>query len=455
MPETTRRDVTEPPETELWRLSAHSLRDGLCDGKWTIAAVVESCLARIAAQEPELRAWAWHDPELVRRQAAALDKPCAAERPLLGIPIGIKDIIDTCDIPTAYGAALYAGHRPSRDAEAVARLRAAGGIIAGKTVTTEFAYATPGPTVNPHNHAHTPGGSSSGSAAAVAVGMVPLALGSQTGGSTIRPSAYCGIVGFKPTHGTIPTAGMKALAPSMDTVGILARTVDDVAMILPVLTDDLSPDDMSPSIGAGRIACFAGPHLDQADPDAQHSLEAARQILSDAGVSIELPSVPMVHVAALADAWRVVMAYEAAMSLAGEYQRRRASLSAATVRLIEEGRAISARPYLDALALAAACRADLAEALLGFDALMTFSAPGEAPRGTASTGNSIFNRGWSIMGVPCLTLPFGRGSVAGLPLGVQLVAPFGQDARLLMLGGAVERLFEPFNRAAQDGVGAR
>jgi Asp-tRNA(Asn)/Glu-tRNA(Gln) amidotransferase A subunit family amidase len=422
--------------------SASELAELLQSAAFSPLEIARFCLDRIAQKEPSLGAWAYHDADLVLQQARAAEK-LPAESPLLGVLIGIKDIFDTADMPTAYGSALYAGHRPTRDAEVVARLRSAGALIAGKTVTTEFAYAYPGKTVNPHNALHTPGGSSSGSAAAVAAGMVPIALGSQTGGSTIRPSAYCGIVGFKPTHGLVPTAGMRPLAPSMDTVGIHARTMSDVSLVFPVLCGVGAVKPFVPK--AIRIAYFPGPHSDEADDDSRRSLEAARDALRAAGYSVEPIILPADDFGLLNEAQRLIMAYEAASTLRKEHEHHRNALSEAMVSLLDGGEKISVGDYQKALTLAARWRHTFASLLGDERVLMTFSAPGEAPLLSTGTGSSVFNRAWTLMGLPCLTMPFGRGTKAGLPLGIQFVGSPHRDGMLLACAARIEKVFEPFN----------
>lgn len=426
-----------------WQSSALDLAEKLKDGSITLEALAESCLARIAEREGLLKAWSWHDPDLVRKQVRVLER-AAGNLPLFGLPIGIKDIIETADMPTAYGSAIYQGHRPAHDAEVVVRLRAAGALIVGKTATTEFAFAQPAPTVNPHNRAHTPGGSSSGSAAAVADGMVPLALGSQTGGSTIRPAAYCGIVGFKPTYGAISMVGIKPLAPSMDTVGIHARCVGDVALVFPVLCGRRPQASQTRAAPQARIAYFPGPYSNEADADAWRALDAAREALRAAGFLVEPLALPSAEFQDLSEANRIIMAYEGAMSLTQEYELHRESLGKLTAGLVDTGRNTSRPDYENALKLAARCRQTLSGALGESDILMTFSAPGEAPLLSEGTGNSIFNRAWSTTGVPCITLPFGHGTRAGLPLGIQFVAGAGHDFSLLASASRIEQLFKSF-----------
>jgi Asp-tRNA(Asn)/Glu-tRNA(Gln) amidotransferase A subunit family amidase len=415
--------------TELLALQAR--------GAATPLEIVQACLARIVQREPQVRAWAWHDPQDALQQARALPSGPAG-LPLYGVPVGIKDIIDTADMPTEYGSAAYKGYRPGADAEVVRRLRAAGALILGKTVTTEFAYAHPGPTVNPHNAKHTPGGSSSGSAAAVGDLMVPLALGTQTGGSTIRPAAYCGIVGFKPTFGNIPTQGVRPLSPSMDTLGIHARSVADARLLYAVLSGSVPPAVAAAAERAPRIAFCPDFLGDRADADARRVLNQARAALEADGAEVVLQSLPEAW-AELGQANRSIMAYEAARENERTYAEVGDRLAPPTKALIEAGRVMPPAQYRQALELVAACRESFEQLMHDFDAILTFSAPGEAPAIEQGTGDSIFNRAWTTLGVPCLTLPYGRGA-QGLPLGVQFVGAAGRDYALLDLGERVASL---------------
>lgn len=432
--------------TAWWCRSAVEQHAGVQAGECSVADIAAACMERVAQLEPSVQAWSWCNPQQVMRAAADIDHTL----PLAGVLIGIKDIIDTADMPTTYGAELYRHHLPSHDAELVRRLRAADVLIAGKTVTTEFAYAAPGPTRNPHHVAHTPGGSSSGSAVAVAAGMVPLAISSQTGGSTIRPAAYCGVAGFKPSYGSIDCTGMKALAPSSDTVGIHARSVDDIALILPVLSDLPMPLISASPPPSLRMAWFPGPHDAEASAEARNNLLTARGLLSQNGFAIEPVSLPLEEMAALAEINRLIMAFEAASSLRTEYERFRIRLTPQTRDLIERGHSITVSEYKNALVRVGRGREMLARAMSGFDLLMTYNAPGAAPLATEGTGSSVFNRAWSTLGVPCLSLPYGRSKNVNLPLGVQLIAPMGADYRLLETGRVIERVLGAVSDSAVD-----
>lgn len=403
-------------------------------GELTHEQVLESQLSRIAARESSVHAFKWHDAEYVRAQLAAV-KAKSEKLPLAGIAIGIKDIIDTADMPTEYGSAAFVGNQPAKDAAIVSQLKAAGALMMGKTVTTEFASQFAGPTVNPHNFAHTPGGSSSGSAAAVADGMVGLALGTQTAGSTIRPAAYCGIVGFKATRGKISLEGVNPLAPSLDTMGWFGRSVEDVKLLASVL---LGPSPVGERAGLIRLGWYPGPEAQQADADARHALERAKALLHAHGVElvdVELPATDMI---ALGESNRIIMSYEMSHFYERLY-RDKAPLGDLTVAMIEFGLQISPAQFKAELEHAERCRQMFTQAAKGLDAVLTLASPGEAPLKQNGTGSPMFNRTWTTIGVPCLGLPFGKGE-QGLPLGVQLVAVEGQDHQLLALGSKVEAL---------------
>jgi Asp-tRNA(Asn)/Glu-tRNA(Gln) amidotransferase A subunit family amidase len=395
--------------------------------------------------DDEVQAWTFLDPEHALGQARAAD----AERlsggptgPLHGVPVGIKDIIDTADMPTENGSVLHAGRTPSRDAEAVARLRGTGAVIMGKTVTTEFATRAPGKTRNPHDPAHTPGGSSSGSAAAVAAGMVPVALGSQTGGSTIRPAAYCGVYGFKPTHGLISRHGMFQLARSLDHVGLFSRSIGDLALLLETLAgyDERDPDTRPRARARYReiaaeeppIAPMLGfvktPRWDEMDADAQEAFGELAEHLGDRVEEVELLALD-------APEWhRIIMDAEMAVNLAREWEGGRERLSASLRGRIEIGLAVRAYDYLRARAGAARLAAGFAELFeQRYDALLTPATFGTAPAGLESTGDPAFCSLWTLAGMPALALPLMQGA-NGLPLGVQLVGPREGDARLLRTG---------------------
>jgi len=401
----------------------------------TAEAKVAACLDRIALREETVEAWAYLDPEAALARARARDRE-SVRGPLHGLPVGIKDIMDTADMPTAYGSSIYAGHRPAADAACVALLRAAGAIVLGKTVTTEFATTHPGKTRNPLAAGRTPGGSSSGSAAAVADGMVPVALGTQTMGSVIRPAAYCGVVGFKPSFGLINRAGIKPQAESIDTVGVLGRTVGDVSPVAAILAG-APPDAFGRALRrAPRIALYRGPDWSKAEPAADAALEVTARRLIEAGATVsETTDAPILRAAL--DAHLKIVVFELARALAFEWAAHRRALSPELTGLIEAGRACSFDDYLTAQAVAAAARTWIARTFDEVDLWLTLSAPGEAPEGLESTGDPVLNRVWSVLHLPALSLPAGQGP-NGLPLGVQLIGPYGRDADLIAAARWIE-----------------
>ena len=340
-------------------------------------------------------------------------------------------------MPTAYGSPIYRGHRPAADASCVALAKAAGAIVLGKTVTTEFAAFTPGKTANPRNPAHTPGGSSSGSAAAVADGMVQLAFGTQTAGSVIRPAAYCGVVGYKPSFGLINRAGVKPLADSLDTVGVLARTVEDAAFFAGVLSERPALRHLAVPSEAPSFGLYRTPMWDEAEPATAAALSAARAALERRGAAVTELAIAREH-HELAAGQDTIMRFEAVRAFAYERIERSAELSPRFAQMLDAGMAIGADEYDRALARAAVARAGLG-AFFGSDAaVLVPAAPGEAPIGLGNTGDPIFNRMWTLLGVSCVTLPV-RWTDNGLPTGIQLVGRLGDDARLMACAAFLER----------------
>jgi len=412
--------------TPLNEMTAREAARRLAAREITAEQMARACLDRIAAREAAVGAWIHLDPDAVLAQARRLDAG-PVRGPLHGLPIGVKDLIDTMDMPTGYGSPIYAGHRPRTDAACVALARAAGAVILGKTVTTEFAWFHPGKTANPRNPGHTPGGSSSGSAAAVADAMVPFAFGTQTAGSTVRPASYCGIVGYKPTFGTIPRAGAKPLSDSLDTIGVLARSAGDAALLAGTLSGRAllgAPFDGAPRIGLCRTHEWK-----HAQPESAAALEQAAQRASRAGAKVAERALPAAY-AGLLQAQLDVMDYEAYGALAGERLGHADKLSAKLQQMLENASKVDASRYDAALALAARCRALQEEAFGDADVLMTPSAPGEAPKGLAATGDPVFCRVWTLLGNPAMNVPCASGP-NGLPVGVQLVGRIGEDARLV------------------------
>jgi Asp-tRNA(Asn)/Glu-tRNA(Gln) amidotransferase A subunit family amidase len=427
-------------------LSALTLAQAAADireGRITSTELVRDCLDRIAEVDSKIDAWAFLDCDHALRQAEAADEAHRRGRPhgpLHGVPIGVKDIFDTHDMPTEFGSPLWAGRTPRRDAAAVARLRAAGAVILGKTVNTECAYFHPGKTRNPHDPERTPGGSSSGSAAAVAAAMVPGAIGSQTNGSVIRPAAFCGVVGFKPTHGLIPRSGALLLSRTLDHVGVFARTIEDAALLAENLAgvDGEDPDTRplaKPPLAATaasepplppRFAFVRSPAWKHAESGTEEAFGELVEVLGEQVAEIELGA----SFEPAIDLHRTVMEVEMAHNLHRDYEKGGEQLSERLRQLIERGRAIAAAEYLRAVAGIAPLNAALDSVFDEFDAILTPSAPGEAPRGLDSTGNPAFCSTWTYLGTPAVTLPLLR-SEAGMPLGVQLVGRRGNDARLL------------------------
>jgi Asp-tRNA(Asn)/Glu-tRNA(Gln) amidotransferase A subunit family amidase len=413
------------------------------EGRITSTELVADCLKRIDEVEADVLAWAFLDRDHAMRQAEAADlhrKQGKALGPLHGVPVGIKDIFDTSDMPTEFGSSLWVGRTPRRDAAAVARLRSAGAIIMGKTVTTEYAFRHPGKTRNPHDLSRTPGGSSSGSAAAVAAGMVPGAIGSQTNGSVIRPAAFCGVVGFKPTHGLIPRSGALLLSRTLDHVGAFARTVEDAALMTEVMAgfDEEDPDTRPiarPPLAAvaasepplpPRFALVRTPVWDRAEPVTRMAFEELAAELGEAMAEVELGE----SFARAYDMHTTIMQVEMAHNLHRDYEKGRDQLSAPLREMIERGRERLASEYTRALGGIAPLNEMLDPIFDEYDAIVTPAAPGEAPPGLESTGDAIFCTLWTYLGTPAVTLPLMR-SEAGLPLGVQLVGRRGNDARLL------------------------
>lgn len=428
--------------TPILSLSAVELRDRLASGALRAVELVEACLARIEAQEPQVRAWAWHDPAFALAQARALDarrQSGAATGPLHGLPVGLKDVIDTRGIPSENGVAADAGRVPSADATVVARLKAAGAIIMGKTVTCEAAFLQPSVTRNPHDPARTPGGSSSGSAAAVAAGMVPLAVGTQTGGSVIRPAAFCGVVGFKPGFGLIPRTGVLMQSPTLDTLGVFARTVTDAALLAEALMGHDPADPATeplavPRLLAGALAAPPVPPVlalvrPPGWPDATPEMRAAMQELAGRlgpqCLPLDLPPL-FAEAAALR---RCINLAEMAHCHADLDRRAGDSLSPILRAAIAEGRTIPAPDYLRAIEARARLNEALAPIFHRCDAILCPAAPGPAP-GRETTGDAIFNGLWTLCGTPAITLPVLQDE-GGLPMGAQLVGPRGSDARLL------------------------
>ena len=379
--------------------------------------LVRHCLARIAEREPTVQAWEVLDAEgalaAARRMDRLRDRP-----PLCGLPVGVKDLIDTGDLPTAYGSPIHRGHQPEQDAECVRRLRGAGAIVLGKTVTTEFALYTPGKTRNPHDPSRTPGGSSSGSAAAVADGMVPAALGSQTAGSIVRPASYCGVIGFKPTHGALPLQGIHPLAPSLDTLGFFVGAIEDVPVLLSALAGapPVAIQTSKPRLGLCRTEAWS-----RAETETRKAIEDAAGALGAREVDLG----PAFQ--GLIDAQIAIMGHEASTALGGEPETE---LSPRLRELLREGAKVGPERLRAARDQADRCRRQLDEIFATVDALLTPAATGEAPVGLGATGDPLFCRIWTLLGAPCASLPVLKGP-AGLPVGLQVVGGRNREDVLL------------------------
>ena len=414
---------------DLNRLSATGAARKLASRDITAAALLADCIERIREREPVVHAWTHLAIDQAMRRARELDaRPTSGL--LNGLPIAVKDLFDTFDMPTGYGSPIYATHQPASDAASVALARAAGAIVVGKTVTTEFATFHPGPTSNPHDARHTPGGSSSGSAAAVADWMVPLAFGTQTAGSIVRPAAYCGAVGYKPTFGTICRVGVKMISDTLDTVGGFARSVPDVALFAAAVSgrDELlirdTPRD-APRIGVCRTY-----EWDRAQAETATLFDDVMKRLGASRANVREVALPP-ECAGLAAAQMTIMVRDVAQSLSFEQLMHRNALSGDMITMVDAGLAVTTAQYDAARLLATRCRAMLPQIFEDVDVLIAPSAPGEAPAGIHATGDPLFNRMWTLLQVPCVHLPIARGP-NGLPLGVTIVGASGRDRETLL-----------------------
>lgn len=396
-------------------------------GEVTSEQLVRDCLERIRAREETVHAWVHLDEEAALAQARARDRE-ERRSPLHGVPVGVKDVIDTADLPTERGTPIHAGRRPTEDAACVRALREAGTVILGKTVSTELATWHPGPTTNPYDPRRTPGGSSSGSAAAVGDGMVPLALGTQTVGSTIRPAAFCGAWALKPTWGWLPLDGVQPLSARLDTLGLFATDADGVAALAAVLSGTpvrpLAEPGMPP-----RIALLRTPWWERAEETTRAAVEEAAARCSQAGAHVEDLTLPM-PLDDLLDAHWTIMEVETAQALRPEYEAAADLLTPKLRGVIESGRAVPPADYDRAIRLGEQGKAEIDDVLTGWDAVLTPAAPGEAPVGLAYTGDPLFCRLWSLLGVPAVAVPGLRGP-HGVPIGIQLVGRRHRDRALL------------------------
>ena len=407
-------------------LSATQAAAAIAAGELDSTTLVQACLDRIAERDGVVGAWQLLDAEGALRSARERDETPPGG-PLHGVPVGIKDMMDTADLATRYGSDIYSGHRPTADAACVVRLRAAGAVVLGKTVTTEFAAFSPGRTANPLDPSRTPGGSSSGSAAAVADRMVPIALGTQTAASIVRPASFCGVFGMKPTFGRVDRSGVKPLSPSLDTVGWFARTPDDLALMARVLAGTGgAAERAAPLPPRPRIGFVRTPQWSHADASTQERLlQAVQRLTNDADIrEISLPG----PFDGLVDAQMLVMEREGALALDVEWREHRETLSDQLQEMLARGRALPEAAYEQAQQLAAQCRGRLDDLLADVDFLLAPSAVGEAPPGLERTGDPVFARMWTLLGVPSVSVP-GLVGPAGMPLGVQVLTPFGADER--------------------------
>ena len=417
------------------RYDATTARKMIEAGSFTATEYLQACLDRIAEREADVGAWTYLAKATALERAAKADAAPGASA-LHGIPIAIKDIIDTHDMPTEHGSPIYKSVVPASDAACVAMLRRAGAIILGKTVTPEFAAVTPGRTANPHNIKHTPGGSSSGSAAAVADFMVPAAIGTQTVGSTIRPASYCGVVGYMPSHQILPVQGVKVQAGSLDNLGILTRSVADVALVANAI---LGGDALhaEPLTRPPRIGFCPSPHWPQAQPATREVMEDAMALLRSAGATVEMVALPKSFDAAL-DAHWTILAFEFARAMAYEYDNHADKLSERLVGLLGRGFAMPFADYRSACALVEDRRAEFAPIVAKYDALLTPAAAGEAPEGLTGPSDLLFQRFWTALHVPAITLP-GFVGPQNLPIGIQLIGAHLEDTKLLRAAAWIER----------------
>jgi Asp-tRNA(Asn)/Glu-tRNA(Gln) amidotransferase A subunit family amidase len=427
-------------QLDLNRLPAVDLARRIAAREITSEALVRACLARISEREDAVQAWAHIDPDAVLREARARDAE-DPRGPLHGIPVGVKDIIATAAFPTEYGSPIYRGFRPGYDAACVALAVRSGAIVMGKTATTEFALRHPAATRNPHDLSRTPGGSSSGSAAAVADCMVPLAFGTQTGGSQIRPASFCGVVGYKPSLNAINVSGVKPLSPSNDTVGAHGRTVRDVALFVCAISGMPMPvfdDDAEPRIGFCRT-----PQWRHAEPAMMSAMETAASRLSKRGYRVSELSLPPPF-DELLEAQEAVYKFELARTLAYERDRFPEMLSPVLRNMLQAADRFSWTDYRKAWELVGRCRALLVEVFGGYDVLLVPSAAGEAPLLEQGTGDAVFNKNWTILGVPAVSIPVFTGP-SNMPMGAQVIGPFHEDGRTLVYA---DRLMRELTRAS-------
>ncbi|HEV2673033.1 MAG TPA: amidase family protein [Aliidongia sp.] len=401
----------------------------------TSEALVRSCLDRIAARDADVKAWLYLDPDYAVRQAREIDKR-PATHPLHGLPFGVKDVMDTADMPTTQNSGFYQGHRPTKDAACVAIVRQRGSVVLGKTDTVEYASnGRRAATRNPYNLAHTPGGSSSGSGAAVGDFQVPLAFGTQTAGSHIRPASFNGIYGLKPTWGIVSREGFKQFSVSLDTVGWYGRGVDDLALVASAFELEGMGDTVAAEASSLRVAYCETPFWDKAEAATHQAMETAAHRLEKAGATI-IPLRLSPAFARLHDAQMTVMHGEGRWAFLPEYLVQKGDLQSELLLTATGQRGVTPQSMIAAYDLAASCRREF-DALFGdFDVVLTPAAAGEAPAGVNFVGDYVFNGFWTLLHVPCLAIPTTTGS-QGLPVGIQLVGPRMSDARLIAIARAL------------------
>ncbi|WP_089935217.1 amidase [Candidatus Entotheonella palauensis] len=416
-------------KTRLHELTATEIVRVIQAGEASCEEVVQACLAHIEVREPTVEAWQYLDPDQVLAQARALDRQNGSPGPLHGVPFGVKDIIDTCDMPTSYGSPIYEGHQPVLDAACVALSRKAGGVLMGKTVTTEFANVHPGKTRHPMDPERTPGGSSSGSGAAVGGKMVPLALGTQTTASVIRPASFCGAFGYRPTYGDLRMVGVKEAASSLDTLGLMARSIEDISLYRDVLLD-IVPIPLPSVSQAPKVGFCRTPLWSQLEPYTASLLETAAEELAKAGAQVEEVHLPG-EFDSIVEMHRAISSFEFRRNFTYEIVNHWGQISPALRQgRIASGQACSYEQYCDAKMWAETRRRQLDDVFASFDVLLTASAAGEAPVGLGSTGNPVFCALWTTMHVPAMTAPVFTGP-NGLPVGAQLVGRRYRDRQLL------------------------
>lgn len=410
---------------ELYELSVTSAANGVKAGDFSCEELVRSCLTRIEEKEKDVLAWENLNPGFALEEARKRDRS-EIKGYLHGVPVGVKDIIDTVDFPTSYGSPMFKSHVPEKNAICINRLTNAGAIILGKTVSTEFAYLNPGKTRNPHKPEHTPGGSSSGSAAAVADFHVPCALGTQTAGSIIRPASFCGVTGYKPGIHSYPIDGIHPFAPSFDTLGSFTRSVTDLLMLHNVLS---GKEIISRSVKPAHIALIKSPVWHQAQPETVAMMTSLEKQLRSASLHVDEPELDSVfdHIH---EAHVSVMLYECTRSLHKIYERDSTQLSAKLKADFEKGLQITAEQVEESRQCIQKCKVKIGEVLSPYDLILTPSAPGYAPEGLETTGDPVFNRMWTALTLPCISLPV-PGKDKTLPLGVQLIGKQYEDAELL------------------------